>query len=273
MPSIELMKMLAEKFEKGELNFLEDESEFVFSCEQCGKCCRNREDIVLSPHDFFHMVKGTGKDPQEVIERYTNVYVGDSSHMTVMQLRYRIEFDRQTTCYFLGRKDEKYYCRIQDYKPFVCRAYPLGRATVYAQNDQEFGEKAGRYFLQDIPYDGDCIGARHAKSKNIKHRVIDWLGGKEKKEASERYNSLFNKFCSKLYQTINLEKLSSIPSRETYLKYYNMMFFLFYLKYDFSGSEDDFLEQYEKNIEDLFELSKVLVSAYPKLLKPKAAKK
>ena len=272
MPSIEIMKMLAEKFKKGELNFLEDESEFVFSCEQCGKCCRNREDIVISPHDFFHMVKGTGKDPQEVIERYTNVYVGDNSHMTVMQLRYRDEPNGQTTCYFLGRKDGKFYCRIQENKPFVCRAYPLGRVTAFGEQRDNAAETTGRYFLQDISYDDGCIGAQNANIKNIKQQVTDWLGGKEKKETSERYNYLFQQFNMELFQIINLAGLKRIPSEKVVSTYYNMMFFLFYLKYDFSGSEEDFLEQYDKNTKDLLEISKILVSAYPDILKPQNAK-
>lgn len=272
MPSIDFMKELVEKFEKGELDFLEDESEFVFSCEQCGKCCRNRDDIVISPHDFFHMVKGTGKDPQEVIERYTYVYIGPSSNMTVMQLRYRDEPDGQTTCYFLGRKDGKFYCRIQENKPFVCRAYPLGRVAAFGEHRDNAAETTARYFLQDISDDSICIGAQNANKNNIKQQVTDWLGGKEKKETSERYNYLFQQFNMKLIQIIDLAGLERIPSEKVISTYYNMMFFLFYLKYDFSGSEEDFLEQYEENTKDLLELSKVLVSVYPKLLKPKEVK-
>ena len=76
----------------------------------------------------------------------------------------------------------------------------------------------------------------------------------------------------KLIQIIDLAGLERIPSEKVISTYYNMMFFLFYLKYDFSGSEEDFLEQYEENTKDLLELSKVLVSVYPKLLKPKEVK-
>ncbi len=112
----------------------------------------------------------------------------------------------------------------------------------------------------------------YASGHNIKQQVTDWLGGKEKKETSERYNYLFQQFNMKLIQIIDLAGLERIPSEKVISTYYNMMFFLFYLKYDFSGSEEDFLEQYEENTKDLLELSKVLVSVYPKLLKPKEVK-
>ena len=261
------MKELVKKFENGEMDFLDSDSEFVFSCEQCGKCCRDRDDIIISPHDFFHMVKATGKEPDEVIERYTNVYIGDSSNITVMQLRYRNELNGHTTCYFLGKKDGKYYCRIQDYKPFVCRAYPLGRMTACNLKEPSTETKSGKYFLQD--FSGDhCIGEKNSKKNNIKQQVTDWLGGVEKKENSEKYNYLFHQFHMQLYQTINLQKMRVFPSLEIRTQYYKMMFFLFYLKYDFSGNDEDFLKQYEENTKMLIELSQSLVTAYPDYLKP-----
>ena len=272
MAHVHYMEELVKKIEKGEMIFLDDDSEFVFSCKQCGKCCHDRNDILISPHDFFHMVKATGKEPEEVIERYTNVYVGASSHMTVMQLRYRNELNGHTTCYFLGKKDGKYYCRIQDHKPFVCRAYPLGRMTACNPKEQDPDTKTNRYFLQDFS-DDHCIGEKNAKKDNIKQQVTDWLGGKEKKKCSEKYNNLFHQFYMKLFQVIDLKKMFCFPSLEIRTQYYNTMFFLFYLKYDFSGNDEDFLKQYEENTKALIELSQSLATTYPKQLKPKETEK
>ena len=33
------------------------DDEFPFGCSMCGKCCINREDIMLTPRDIFRMAK------------------------------------------------------------------------------------------------------------------------------------------------------------------------------------------------------------------------
>ena len=70
MPDVEYMKRLAEKLERGEVPFLGANDTFEFACDQCGKCCRDREDILLSPLDIFHLSKATGKTGKEILEKY-----------------------------------------------------------------------------------------------------------------------------------------------------------------------------------------------------------
>ena len=205
----EHLEKLAEMFAKNELDILESESEFQFACTQCGKCCHDREDILLSPHDFYHLVRETGKEPQEIIDRYTNIYVGPQSHLTVMQLRYREELDGSTTCYFLGQKD------------------------------------------------------------GIMQKVVDWLGGEEKKQWSDRYAMLFKKYSVKLLKTINFDGMRFIKSKELINQYYNMMFTLFYLSYDFQADEESFLTQYEENWKRIIDLSKSLAMHPSGKLRPK----
>lgn len=36
---------------------VELEDRFEFHCTQCGKCCTNREDILLTPRDLFRAAK------------------------------------------------------------------------------------------------------------------------------------------------------------------------------------------------------------------------
>ena len=100
MANQEYMKQLAEKFDKGEIKFLDENDEIEFTCEQCGKCCRNRDDIIISPFDLYHMVRATGKGPMEVTSKYGNLYIGHNSNLPIIQLRYREEPDGRTTCYF-----------------------------------------------------------------------------------------------------------------------------------------------------------------------------
>lgn len=261
----EHLEKLAEMFAKNELDILESESEFQFACTQCGKCCHDREDILLSPHDFYHLVRETGKEPQEIIDRYTNIYVGPQSHLTVMQLRYREELDGSTTCYFLGQKDGKFYCRIQESKPFVCRAFPLGRLNSFEEGKED---DKPLYFLQPGSEPG-CKGAEIAQKDGIMQKVVDWLGGEEKKQWSDRYAMLFKKYSVKLLKTINFDGMRFIKSKELINQYYNMMFTLFYLSYDFQADEESFLTQYEENWKRIIDLSKSLAMHPSGKLRPK----
>ena len=68
MPSQEVLLDLAKRAEEGSLRLLRADEEFATGCEQCGQCCRNREDILLSPHDLFHLVKAKNMPPLELVK-------------------------------------------------------------------------------------------------------------------------------------------------------------------------------------------------------------
>ena len=61
---------LLEMATNNRINPLQDDDTFVVGCKQCGKCCRNRRDIILNPFDIFHISQATGKTLQEVINKY-----------------------------------------------------------------------------------------------------------------------------------------------------------------------------------------------------------
>ena len=41
---------------------------FPFHCTMCGKCCINREDILLTPRDIYNMAKELGITTKELFE-------------------------------------------------------------------------------------------------------------------------------------------------------------------------------------------------------------
>ncbi len=243
----EHLEKLAEKIDKGELKFYEDDSEMNFTCVQCGQCCHNREDILLTPFDLYNLVRATGKAVQEIILRYGDCYVGSSSHLPLVRLRYREEPDGSTTCYFLGRKDNKFYCRVQEYKPCVCRIYPFGKVSSFSEHKANPDKKiTPRYFLQDLTGDG-CLGKRYANEHNVKHTLLEWVGGAEKKSYSDRYSELFNVFAekfAKVFKTNVFDKKLSTEARDAY---YGLIGNLMYVEYNHSVSEAEFLEQMEMN--------------------------
>jgi len=107
---------------------------FTFGCSRCGKCCRNQEDILLTPLDLFKMAKYLNISIKSLLEECCEVYVGESSKLPVVRIKPR---EYRNTCPFATKGG----CRIHAVKPAVCALFPLGRMTHAETN--EFS-----YFLQ-----------------------------------------------------------------------------------------------------------------------------
>lgn len=54
---------------------------FRFHCTQCGKCCINREDILLNSKDLYNLAKELDMTTQDVVATYCEAYIGDSSRI------------------------------------------------------------------------------------------------------------------------------------------------------------------------------------------------
>ena len=98
---------------------------FRFHCTQCGKCCINREDILLNPKDLFNLAKGLNISVTDVIKQYCEVYLGQDSRIPIVRLLPKGQIKR---CPFL--KDKK--CSVHKFKPTVCATFPLGRVMTYS---------------------------------------------------------------------------------------------------------------------------------------------
>ena len=109
---------IAENFDKMKIGL---DDKFRFSCKQCGKCCTEREDILLTPFDLFRLSKKLNMTPNDFVEKYGETYIGDSSRMVIVRLKPRGSIRR---CPLL--KDRK--CSVHDAKPRVCAMFPIGRA-------------------------------------------------------------------------------------------------------------------------------------------------
>ena len=52
-------------------NFLEHalsiDDTFQFHCNQCGECCKHREDILISPFDLFRLTRYLNMKPTEFV--------------------------------------------------------------------------------------------------------------------------------------------------------------------------------------------------------------
>ena len=62
---------------------------FRFHCTMCGRCCINREDILLTPRDIYRMAKELQISPEELFKRYCETYIGHDSCIPIVRLKPR----------------------------------------------------------------------------------------------------------------------------------------------------------------------------------------
>ena len=132
---------IKEFFEKNQLGM---EDIFQFKCNSCGKCCKNREDIILPPYDLFKIAQHLHMSAEAVVEKYGEWYIGSNSRIPIVRIKPAGAGKR---CPFLEGK----LCRIHEAKPSVCGLYPLGRAIKYDRDDERNDKLEIAYFRQ--PHD------------------------------------------------------------------------------------------------------------------------
>ena len=76
------LKTIAENLDSWKLGL--DDS-FQFHCTACGKCCINREDILLTPRDLYNASKALNMPPVEFVEAYCECYIGQDSRIPAAQ--------------------------------------------------------------------------------------------------------------------------------------------------------------------------------------------
>ncbi len=113
---------------------------FEFRCTECGKCCTNREDILLTPRDLFRAAKELNMTVKDLFSEYCEKYIGDNSRLPVIRLKPRGTIRR---CPLL----ENRRCRIHKSKPVICAMFPVGRMVTI---DQKAGKKEIAYLLNQI---------------------------------------------------------------------------------------------------------------------------
>lgn len=102
---------------------LKADDKFTFRCNQCGECCKNRADILLSPFDLCRISKALGEPLPDVLKKYGFLYLGDTSKFPLVSLEMREDDGK---CPFLNDNNR---CGIHMYKPSVCALFPLGRCA------------------------------------------------------------------------------------------------------------------------------------------------
>lgn len=209
------------------------EDRFRFHCKQCGKCCINREDILLNPKDLYNISKELGLAPQDAVAQYCEVYLGQSSRIPIVRLKPRGSIKR---CPLL--KDRR--CSVHRAKPTVCALFPLGRSIKLevGKTDPDAIEHARIQYIMNPIECGDS---------SEEHTVREWVESFGIPVRDSDFLAWQKVLFAVRRRTVELEKMLPDSSMELV---WSITYQALYLDYDIKQS---FQEQFQKNTERLID--------------------
>ena len=207
-----IQNMMPDEAHSAKLLNLDDT--FEFNCRRCGKCCHNRNDLILTPYDLFGIASHYRRSPKEIAERYCGVIEGSQSKLPIPRVK---PIPPKNTCPFLYNRK----CGVHAMKPVLCRAYPLAR--VYRSDGM-----------------GYIYNGANCKNEPRSITVRDWMGSAASDEAVQAGKMWFD-IASFIAPLIQPEKY---VSKETRLTDLETVFNLLWLEYDMSKP---FLAQFQDN--------------------------
>lgn len=156
------------------------DDKFETGCNLCGKCCRDRNDILLTVHDVRNICRGLDMQFNELVLQYIDMYLGDNSKLPVLSVKFRNERDgrHRTVCPFLRQVRGKYLCKVNDFKPNLCRLFPVGKVTLPQ-------EKMVLYVAGETV----CL----PKEEQFMTSLGDWVGGEELQSINSKWTDAFVK--------------------------------------------------------------------------------
>lgn len=206
---------------------------FRFHCKQCGKCCINREDILLNPKDLYNISKELGLAPRDTIAQYCEVYLGQNSRIPIVRLKPRGSIKR---CPLL--RDRK--CSVHNAKPTVCALFPLGRSIKLdaKETDPNAIERARIQYIINSIKCGD---------RSEEHTVREWVESFGIPIHDNDFIAWQKALFSVRQQIVELEKMLPDKSME---RVWSITYQALYLNYDI---QEDFRKQFQKNSDRLID--------------------
>lgn len=226
---------------------------FGFKCQQCGRCCMNRKDIILNPFDIYNGARYLGITPEEFLKNYTYVDLGCTSKVPMVLLN----TNSNGFCPLLKfdiKDGGKFKCMIHAAKPGACSNHPIGVA--YSTN-KTTGESSTQYvkvqqcensvsdemhtvreWVQPYLDHQDEINVAH----KIQHLVVDYFNPRD-----------FWMVCATLRKIVDIpgaedDNKFTEMAKELMERYIIASVSLGYARYDINRP---FIEQAEENIKDL----------------------
>ncbi|MCB6416601.1 YkgJ family cysteine cluster protein [Faecalimonas umbilicata] len=228
------MQSIMNDFENNKLGI---DSTFQFHCTQCGACCTNREDIILTPQDLFRIAKKKNISTKDVFLRYCEGYIGPFSRFPIVVLK---AIGNMKKCPFL--KNRK--CSIHDVKPNICAIFPLGRA-VQGKNIAVRNVLSGpliEYFFSD-PGCGN---------NSETHTVREWLDSFGMKPD----DSFFAEWSHlQLELSMKLTEAEKQVNKKSMSQLWQLVRIYLYFKYD---TDQEFYPQFQENKQYLLTLMRTM---------------
>lgn len=204
---------------------LDRQDSFVFSCDRCGKCCRDRDDILLSAHDLNRMARYLNMSCAEFFKAYCDWHIGADSALPIMRLRPK---SYRKTCPLLGKEG----CKVHPVKPTVCALFPLGRA--YSPETRCF-----QYFSTPV----SC-------GKKESHTLQEWLDAFHMEERNTESIAWSRSVTDLTPQARELREKAPDWYFQEAMRRAAVRLYLYY------DNEKPFLPQFEENLEVVKELLK-----------------
>jgi len=203
---------------------------FAFKCRECGKCCRDREDILLNSRDVYNIATTLNLTHEQVIEKYCEVYIGQESQIPVVRLMPK---GPNRNCPLL--KGDR--CLVHSMKPTVCALFPLGRVV----SSEHAPEDAGFSRPYEIEY---ILNKATCGSLKRKQTVRSWLE-MFSISADDQFFIEWNKAVFKIITTVKQYKGRPFVTDKVMEMMWGAIFSALYADYDTSK---DFYLQFQDNI-------------------------
>jgi Fe-S-cluster containining protein len=141
-------------------------NKFKFQCQNCGECCSGSK-ILLSPYDILRLCFRLNIETNQFHKLFTRFVINAKTKIPMCVLK------TDPICLFLKKGEG---CMLYDYRPYMCRAYPVGN----------IGE---HYFIED----SYCRGC----GKGDKQSIDEWLSSRQVK-SYKIFDDLWQEFLAKL---------------------------------------------------------------------------
>ncbi|MCR4901807.1 MAG: YkgJ family cysteine cluster protein [Butyrivibrio sp.] len=202
----------------------------VDDCSGCHSCCCGMGDsVTLDPYDIYRLEKGLKKSFEELLYKNIELRVVDGIILPCLLMNSEITITHNSNkalgsvtekeaCTFL---DENGRCSIHQYRPQICRLFPLGR--IYENGSH-------KYFLQV----NEC-----QKERQTKIKIKKWLDTPDFSKY-EAYTDKWHFFIKDLS-----ERASSMPQEQ--LKAVSMGILKVFFMTDYN-TDVDFYEQFNDRL-------------------------
>ena len=209
---------------------------FAFRCHSCGKCCKQREDILLNSRDVYNIAKALKLTHEQVIERYCECYIGQDSRVPIVRLK--PEGVNRVCPLLAGSR-----CSVHSLKPTVCALYPIGRVLAAESAPEELGLGSPN----EIQY---IINPVECASRRKKQTVRQWLE-MFGIPVEDTFFTVWHKSLFRLIEDVRLFEKQSGPNNSAMDMIWGAMYQSIYMLYNV---KEEFQPQFDSNIEKLLSL-------------------